>query len=410
MKKTNKLYQPSQKIIDRYADVMVNFAAGRSKGIKKGDVVRIAAEESAKPLYMALRKAVWKAGGHVIGMYLPSDKDGYRADRDFYETATDEQIAFFPKVYLEGLVKQMDHSIYIISEDDKQALKGVDPKKMMLAGRAHKPYKELLDAKESAGKFTWTLALYGTEAMAKEAGMTLEKFWKQIIKACFLDQKDPIAKWKKVYSMMQSYLDKLNALPIETLNVKGPDADLTIKLGKDRKFIGGRGANIPCFELFTSPDWRGTEGWIRFDQPLYRYGNLIKGVELHFKAGRVIKSSAKVGEKVLKEMITTEGADKVGEFSLTDKRFSRITRFMAETLYDENVGGPNGNTHIALGSSYHDTYTGNESKVTKAGWAKMGFNDSSVHTDIVSTAPRTVTATLRDGSQKVIYKDGMFVL
>ncbi len=27
---------------------------------------------------------------------------------------------------------------------------------------------------------------------------------------------------------------------------------------------------------------------------------------------------------------------------------SRITRFMANTLYDENAGGPFGNTHIAL--------------------------------------------------------------
>jgi aminopeptidase len=33
------------------------------------------------------------------------------------------------------------------------------------------------------------------------------------------------------------------------------------------------------------------------------------------------------------------GAAQVGEFSLTDRRFSRITHFMANTLYDENFGG-----------------------------------------------------------------------
>jgi len=37
-------------------------------------------------------------------------------------------------------------------------------------------------------------------------------------------------------------------------------------------------------------------------------------------------------------MIAVEGADRIGEFSLTDGRMSRITKFMGETLYDENVG------------------------------------------------------------------------
>jgi len=33
-----------------------------------------------------------------------------------------------------------------------------------------------------------------------------------------------------------------------------------------------------------------------------------------------------------------KGAKAVGEFSLTDRRFSRIDRFMADTLFDENHG------------------------------------------------------------------------
>ena len=108
-------------------------------------------------------------------------------------------------------------------------------------------------------------------------------------------------------------------------------------------------------------------------------------------------------------MIATKNADKIGEFSMTDRRFSRITKFMAETLFDENIGGPNGNSHIALGNSYHDCFAGDPTKITKVGFAKLGFNDSSVHTDIISTAPRTVTAYLRGGKEKVIYKNGEYV-
>jgi aminopeptidase len=83
---------------------------------------------------------------------------------------------------------------------------------------------------------------------------------------------------------------------------------------------------------------------------------------------------------------------------------------MAETLYDENVGGPFGNTHIALGKSYLDCFAGDPSTIDGDESARLGFNDSSVHTDIVSTTDRTVTATLRDGSETVIYAGGQFQL
>jgi aminopeptidase len=83
---------------------------------------------------------------------------------------------------------------------------------------------------------------------------------------------------------------------------------------------------------------------------------------------------------------------------------------MATTLYDENIGGPNGNTHIALGGSYHDCYDGNPAKIAKTQWAELGFNDSAVHQDFISTAPRTVTAYLKNGKEKMIYKNGMFAL
>ena len=155
---------------------------------------------------------------------------------------------------------------------------------------------------------------------------------------------------------------------------------------------------------------RKTQGTIAFTEPLYAYGTLIKNVNLEFDHGRVVKASAKRGESVLAEMIKVSNADKIGEFSLTDKRLSRITKFMGETLFDENVGGTWGNTHVALGSAYKDAYPGDPSEVTQAGWKELGYNESVIHTDIVATTKRTVTATLEGGTTKVIYKDGTFTI
>ncbi|MDP3996454.1 MAG: aminopeptidase [bacterium] len=404
------MYHPSQKILEKYADVLVNFALGGGKGIKKNDVVHLICYEYAKPLFVELRKAVWKAGGHVISDFRPDGGVRLPLERDFYLYAKEHQLRFFPEKFLKGLVEEAHHSLFVVSEMNKQALKGVPPEKIMLRGLTFKPYMDWRNEKENRGLYTWTIALYGTPAMAKEAGLTEKEYWNQIIKACFLDSKNPVAEWKKVYVKLENIRKKLNTLRPEYLRVKGPSADLKIKLGKERIWMGGSGRNIPSFELFTSPDWRGTEGWIRFSEPLYVYGNLIKGVELWFEKGKVVKAKAKKGEKILKQMIKTENADKIGEYSLTDKRFSRITKFMAETLFDENMGGPNGNTHLALGKAYHDCFDGDPSKVTKEEWKKMGYNDSSVHTDIVSTEERIVTAILKDGSERVIYKNGMFVL
>jgi aminopeptidase len=219
-----------------------------------------------------------------------------------------------------------------------------------------------------------------------------------------------MARWREVGGQLEQARERLDALDIERLHVEGEDVDLWVTVGEQRRWLGGRGRNIPSFELFTSPDWRGTEGWIRFDQPLYRYGNLVRGIRLAFADGRVTEASAEENEATLKEMIATPGADRVGEFSLTDKRFSRITRFMAQTLYDENVGGPFGNTHIALGRSYQDAYAHDPAGVGIEEWERLGFNSSSVHTDIVSTTDRVVTARLRGGGERVIYRDGEFQL
>jgi aminopeptidase len=398
-------YEPPEEILDKYADVLINFALNSCKGINEGDIVLLQVPECAKKLLIALRRAVLKAGGHPIIQYLPDE-----ITKEYYELASDAQLKFFPDKYLKGKIDQLDHSVFIIADTNKHELSEVDPKKIMISGESHKPYKEWRDQKESQGKFTWTLGLFGTQAMAIEANMTLEEYWNQIIKACFLDNEKPLEKWKQVTNEVNRVKDKLNSLKINSLRIQSTNTDLIVGIGKNRKWMGGSGRNIPSFEVFITPDYSKTNGKISFNQPLYRYGNLIKDIKLEFKDGKVIHVSASRGEQVLKDMIAVKGADQIGEYSLTDSRLSHITKFMAETLYDENMGGEYGNTHLALGSSYKDSYPGDASKITKEQWDEMGYNDSSVHTDIISTENRTVTATLENGDELVIYKDGKFII
>jgi aminopeptidase len=400
------MYVPPKEIFEKYADVLINFALNSGTGLKKGETVYLQVSEVAKPMYIALRNTILKAGGNVITSYLPDD-----TAKEYFDLASEEQLKFFPEKYYKGLLETVDHSVSMISETDKHELEGVDPKKLMLRGKTMKPFMEWRKKKEDEGKFTWTLALYATEAMAKEANMSLEEYWNEIIKACYLDEQDPIKKWQENHAEIERVKTELNSLKIEKLHIKGPDIDLFVGVGEDRQWLGGSGRNIPSFELFISPDYRMTEGWVKFNQPLYRYGSLVTGIELRFEKGVVVEAHAQKNEALLIEMINSdEGARRLGEYSLTDQRMSKITKFMGETLFDENMGGPQGNTHMALGMSYHDSYRGDPSHIAPEEWDKKGFNDSVIHTDIISTTQREVTAHLIDGSTKVIYKNGQFTV
>ena len=401
----------TEKQLENYASIMVNYAVGNSKGIQPGETVLVIGNETSKPLYLKILQKIWEAGGNVIQEYYPTEAPRGNKSVSFFDSISSEnQLDFAPKNMQSGLVKDVDHLLLIIANDDPTQLKDIEAglvKRLSNSGDYF--MKQRRDA-EMAGELTWTLCLYPTQAYADEAGMSLQDYFDEVANACYLNDADPVNSWiafKEENSAVKDYLDKL---AIDKLHIEGEDADLWIKIGEHRKWLGASGRNIPSFEVFVSPDWRGTEGWIKFNQPLYYGGKKISGIELAFEKGKVITISAKENEDTLVQMIRgNENADQVGEFSLTDSRHSKIGKFMANTLFDENAGGRFGNTHVAVGASYRDSYSGDASKMTEADWENLGFNKcASVHTDIVSTADRKVTAYLKNGSDEVIYKDGKF--
>lgn len=399
------LYTPSQKILDRYAHVLVNFALNSGKGVSRGEVVQCSVPDVAKPLALALQNTLLKAGAHPIMRLLPT---GF--DKDFYNLASEEQLQFFPRKFLKARADMIDHQIGIIAEPDPLELSEVEPRKIMLARNTQKPYRDWLVRKENFGKFTWTIALWGVQAKADEVGLSLKDYWQQIIKACFLDEEDPVSKWREILAMQEKVKKKLNDMRIQYVLVNGEDVDLKIKIGANRLWQGGSGRNIPSFEIFTSPDWREVDGWIKFNEPLYRYGNIIRDIYLRVKGGIIVEAKAKTGNKFLQTMLETKDANKFGEFSMTDKRMSKITHTMAETLFDENIGGRYGNSHLAIGMAYKDCYRGDPSTVTPQEWKAMGYNDSAEHTDMMTTTDRSITAILEDGSSVLIYENGQFVI
>jgi aminopeptidase len=399
------MFTPSQKILENYAKVLIDFALGKGKGIREKEIVYLQYDSEALPLALVVYKRILEKG--VYPMVRGIDESFQKI---MFENSSDDQLKFFPKKYTKSLVDTIDHRIYLIAPTDPFLLKNIDPKKIITANSEKQQLRKWLFKKEDQGKLTWTLCLYGTEGMAREAGLSIKEFWQEIINACYLESENPIVTWKSTFNQINDLKKKLNELLVDRFHIISDKTDLYISMGEKRIWQGGSGVNIPSFEIFTSPDWRGTNGKIFFNFPLYRYGNIIKNIHLEFKDGVVVKTQADQNEGLLKAMIAQKNANKIGEFSLTDIRFSKISRFMANTLYDENFGGKYGNSHLAVGTSYHDCYNGDIKSMTEKDWEKLGFNESVEHCDIINTNSKIVEAIMKNGTKKIIYKNGIFVI
>ena len=397
----------SDETIKKYCHVLLWALKTARKGpCRKNEIIMIRYELPALRLAEALQASLLDGGMNPVlrvGM-TP------RMEKQFYVKANKSQLVFQSPGERE-LYQKLNGGIYLHAPDSLTHLADVDSKKIGKAAVARKSLKDILDRREETGKFSWTLCLFPTAELAKQAKLPLARYAEQVIKACYLERKNPVEEWKKTYRNALQIKRWLNSMRIERLHVESDRMDLRLTPGERRRWVGITGHNIPSFEIFLSPDWRGTEGVYCADQPSYRNGNYVESVKLTFEKGKVVKSeAAKGGSFLAKQVALDPGAARVGEFSLTDKRFSRIDRFMANTLFDENFGGKHGNCHLALGSSYSDTFAGDSATLTKAKKKKLGFNDSALHWDLVNTEDKRVTAYLAGGKKVVIYEEGMFAI
>lgn len=397
----------TERQLDRYADVLLwGLKTARSDRFKKNDIVLIRYNMAANRLAeIVYAKLLDRGMNPVLRTNLTATME-----QNFFKLANNKQIVFQPPGE-EELFKNLNGSIFLHAPESITHLSDVDPKKIGKAAVARKYLRDILNKRDEKGVFGWTLCIFPTKELARHAGLSMKEYSGQIVKACFLNRTSPVTHWQGIYKNTVSIKKWLNSMKVNYFYIESENIDLKITPGHRRQWIGLSGHNIPSFEIFLSPDWRGTKGIYYADQPSYRSGNLVKNVRLEFEKGVVVTIKAEEGEEFAKNQISMDGgAKKVGEFSLTDKRFSRIDRFMANTLFDENFGGKYGNCHLALGSSYSDSYDGDPKRLTKEQKRKLGFNDSALHWDLVNTEKKRVVGHLTNGKKVVIYEDGEFLV
>jgi len=372
---------PDSRVV-KLAQTLVNY----SVDVQEKDLVGIIAQPLATPLVQEVVRAVLQRGGYpyLLPYSKPLPTLGYEGlDQIFFEEANDDQLQHQDH-YWKILNEDFDVRIFIQSQFNTRGLSNIDPQRIKIRQQAYKDISATYFERMSTGSLRRVSTLFPTQAYADDAGMSLEEFEDYVYGATFSDSEDPVGEWKRIQSEQQYLVEWLNGK--KEVQVKGPNADLTLSI-EGRVFINSDGKqNMPSGEIFTGPVEDSAKGWIRFTHPAVLLGREVTGVELHFENGRVIKASAAQNEDFLMSRLDMDkGARYLGEFAIGTNY--KINRFIKKILFDEKIGGT---IHLALGKGYPITGS---------------VNNSAIHWDMICD--------MRDGGQIIVdgelfYESGEF--
>jgi aminopeptidase len=338
--------------ITRWAHTIVHYCLY----LKPGDIFLINATTLATPLVEAVYREALRAGARpVTQIQLP------HLDEILLKEGSDEQLNWISPVS-DVLLRQANARLTINSSYNTRSAGSIDPSRAALRQKAMRSYGSLLQEREEKREYRWCLTLYPTEAYAQDAGMSLHEFEEFVFSTCFLNDEDPIARWKDLSVQQQRLVDWLHGR--EKVHVLGDGTDLTLSI-KDRVFINSDGKrNFPSGEFFTSPVENSANGTIRYTIPSNVGGHSVEDIRLIFKDGKAVEASATQGEDYLLRMLDMdEGARYLGEFAFGNN--FGITKGIRNILFDEKIGGT---VHLALGRSYPET---------------GGLNQSALHWDMI---------------------------
>ena len=280
--------------------------------------------------------------------------------------------------------------------------------------------KPLYKLKQLTNEISWCIAVIPNKIWAKEKFPDLSEddayneYFKLMCHCTMVDKENPIEEWNKFLDRQRMLVSKLNELQITKMHYTNSlGTDLVIGLSKDALWqcAGYEGedviVNMPTYEVFTSPDYRLTEGIVYASKPLMYGGALVDKFWVKFKDGKVVDYDAEVGKEILKGIIESdEYSYFLGECALVDKNTAIAqTNFVyGETCLDENAS-----CHIALGDAFPECLKGAEEESIEERRSR-GLNHSENHVDfMIGTDDLNIVAETKNG-EMLIFKNGEFNL
>ena len=202
--------------LERYADVLIwGLKTARRGRFRKGDAVLIQYDHAALRLVEILYDKLIAAGLNPlqrIGLSVAME-------RSFFRKANGGQLVFRPPGEKE-LCENVHGRIFLHAPDSLTHLKDVDPARIGKAIVARKPLRDILEKREQEGVYGWTLCTLPTPELAAQAKTTPELYSDQIIRACYLDRRDPVGEWETIRRDATAIKEWLSGLKASFLHIE----------------------------------------------------------------------------------------------------------------------------------------------------------------------------------------------
>ena len=408
-----------QQLLKKYADVIVKIGLNLRKGqrlIISNSRTRGVLSQAA-PLVHEVTRAAYAAGARYVDV-IWGDEEMIRIR---LKNAVRDSLSEYSKWHIAAqmdIVEKGDALLSIVGENPN-LLSDLNPDAVAAWQKTHlenfKPVGQAL----SGNQANWCLVAAVGPEWAKKVFPKLSvekaeaKLWNEIFKATRVDQPNPVRAWKEHARKLKTRADYMQAKRFTALHYKAPGTDLTIGLPRGHKWItaGSPAANgiefipnLPTEEIFTLPDRSRADGTVTATLPLSYSGSLIENFSVTFEKGRIVKVSARKGEKILKKLIETdEGTTHIGEVALVpaSSPIAQSGHLFYNTLFDENAS-----CHLAIGHAYRFTLEGGEA-MSEEEFMRNGGNESIAHVDFMVGSPKMDIDGIReDGSIEPVMRKG----
>lgn len=400
---------------DKMKDKYINLLLNRCLNFNKSKILFINYDVINKDFVSLI-----EIKANQMGLEVIKDEEDINIYRQKLLTLSLEEIdsdPYFDKSNWDFYAKK-GASFLILATEFPNYLDDISPAILEKAKSRERNSKPYFHKMENTYEMPWVIAALPNPIWAQNIYGNIpnayDKLKNSIYEMCMINYPNPIKAWQDFLKSQKERCQYLNELKIVKLTYKNslgtnlvielPDDVIWTSIADDLDY--NMIANMPSYEIFTSPHYLKTNGTVYNSKPLFYGGTMIDDFYLKFENGKVVDFAAKKGYEILKGIIESdENSCYLGEVALVNHNspISNTNIVFKTTLIDENAS-----CHLALGNGF--CYVIKDGiKMERDELLKKGINQSLTHVDfMIGTSDLQITASTID-KDIVIFKDGNFI-